>query len=303
MLNHNYLPRKITCTSLTLALLMGLSPLANAGESLLGVTKGAEPLPKGAKELYQKFNCRADKGSGDYHALDFATEFEYGISHRFAASIALLGHHVKTSGLIIDGYIPEENQRTALSGIELGVQYAFLTPALDDIGLATSFNLEYDTVDKHSGQNKDTLSATLGLQLQKYFLDGQLVWLANAGLETTHATRQPIASLDPTVEWPTFAEMEIGLALASGLSYRYTTNWSVGFEGLYEEEYETEVGQERWSLFAGPSIHYGGKTFWSTLSYLTQVNGGGERYDGQPSNKHLIEKTHSELRLMLGYNF
>lgn len=45
------------------------------------------------------------------------------------------------------------------------------------------------------------------------------------------------------------------------------------------------------------------KTFWGTLSYLEQLKGGGESYDGQPSDLHLIEKTEREVVLTIGYNF
>lgn len=286
-----------------LALLLANNP-AQASEALLGYTSGSEPLPQGAKELYQTFKFRSDKGEGNYEAVDFITEFEYGVSNRFSTSVALFGHSIDTSGLIIDGYLPEEKNITKFSGVEFGFKYAFLTPALDDIGLSTSFHLEYDTIDKHSGQDKNTLSAVLGLQLQKYFLDGQLVWMGNLDLETTHAHRQKISGLDPAIEWPTDPEMEIGIAMATGVSYRFAPNWSIGVEALYEEEYETEVGRERWSLFAGPSIHYGGKQYWSTLTYLPQLAGGGETYEGQTEDDlHLIEKTKQEVKFTVGYNF
>jgi len=40
------------------------------------------------------------------------------------------------------------------------------------------------------------------------------------------------------------------------------------------------------------------------LSYLPQISGGGEKYDGQTDeNLHLIEKTKQEIRLKLGFNF
>jgi hypothetical protein len=135
-------------------------------------------------------------------------------------------------------------------------------------------------------------------------MDGQLVWLGNADLETTHATRDPIKGINDEAVWPTKPEMEIGVGLSTGLSYRFAPNWSVGAETIYETEYETEVGQERWSLFAGPSIHYGNKHFWSTLTVLGQLSGGGETYDNQSdTNLHLIEKTKQEVKFKLGYNF
>ncbi|WP_319557615.1 DUF6662 family protein [Thiomicrorhabdus sp.] len=281
-----------------------LAPVANASEGLLGYTKGAEPLPEGALEFYQTFVQRSDKGAGYYEATDFITELEYGVSNRFSASISLFGHSIDTHGLHIDGYLPQDKNITQLSGFEVSAAYAFLTPALDDIGLSTSVTLEYDTIDKHSGQDKDTLSVILGLQLQKYFLDGQMVWLGNFDMETTHANRSAITGINDQDVWPTEPEMEIALGVSTGLSYRFAPNWSMGIEAVYEEEHETEVGLERWSLFAGPSIHYGGKKFWSTLTYLPQISGGGETYPSQAdTDLHLIEKTKQEIKFTIGYNF
>ena len=51
-------------------------------------------------------------------------------------------------------------------------------------------------------------------------------------------------------------------------------------------------------------VHYGGKDWWGTLSWLPQIRGGGEKYPGQTNaNLHLIEKTKQEIRLKIGFNF
>ena len=119
------------------------------------------------------------------------------------------------------------------------------------------------------------------------------------------ARRAPIADLPPTVEWSTAPEMEIGYKAGTGLSYRVARNWFVGGEVIYDTEFETEVGQERWSVQMGPAVHYGSKDWWATLSYLSQVNGGGfETYPGQTdTGLHLIEKTKQEIRFKVGLNF
>ncbi|BCN93475.1 hypothetical protein THMIRHAM_12600 [Thiomicrorhabdus immobilis] len=302
-MNNKTLLLASTLASMTLS--STYATMAFAGENLLGYTKGSEPLPKGALEFYQIFTQRSDKGQGSYSALDSITELEYGVSNRFTVSGALIGRSVDTKGLIIGGYLPQEKtQGLTLSGFEATAKYAFLTPALNDIGLSTSVGIEYDTIDKHSGQDKETISINLGLQAQKYFMDGQMVWLGNLDMETTHATRAKIDGINDEEEWPTNPEMEIGLGMSTGLSYRFASNWSFGAEALYEMEYETEVGLERWSLFAGPSIHYGDKHFWSTLTFLSQISGGGETYENQSdTNLHLIEKTKQEIKFKIGYNF
>ena len=71
--------------------------------------------------------------------------------------------------------------------------------------------LEYSWLDKHSGRDKDTVSADVDLLAQKYFLDAQLVWVGNLGFEATYADRAPIADLPAGFDWPTDPEMEIEL--------------------------------------------------------------------------------------------
>lgn len=98
--------------------------------------------------------------------------------------------------------------------------------------------------------------------------------------------------------------MEIGFKAGTGLSYRFAPNWFVGGEIVYETEFETEMGQERRSVQAGPTLHYGSKDWWLSVSYLPQISGGGEKYDNQADdNLHLIEKTKQELRVKVGFEF
>jgi hypothetical protein len=88
------------------------------------------------------------------------------------------------------------------------------------------------------------------------------------------------------------------------LSYRVAPRWFVGAEIVYDTEFETEVGQERWSVQAGPSVHYAQQKWWATLTWLPQLRGGGEMYEGQTeTDLHLIEKTETEVRLKVGFNF
>jgi hypothetical protein len=284
--------------------LAGANP-SHADENLFGYVKGAEPLPKGAQELYQWVTYRADKGAGHYEAVDWKTEFEYGVSDRFAALLALKALSIDTEDLLVDGYVPgDKNIGFEFSGFELGAKYSFLQPAKHPIGLAMYWSFDYDMLDPHSGQDKDTLSAEMQLLAQKYFLDGQLIWVANAGYEATYAKRAEIANLPPGFDWPTDPEMELELKLGTGLSYRFVNNWYLGAEALYETEFETEVGQERWTWFAGPSLHYGGKRWWATLTYFYQLAGGGEQHPAQDDfDLHLIEKTKFEIRFKVGFNF
>lgn len=277
----------------------------HAGEHFLGYTKGAETLPAGARELYVIATERAGKGAGHYAATDYQAEFEYGVTDRFSASFALRAMTLETDGIVIDGYLPGARDFAFKSaGAEIGGLYNFLRPAKDAIGLSAYFSLEYAWLDPHSGRRKDTISTELGLALQKYFFEGELVWMGNLGLETTYADRAPIEDLPEGFDWPTDPEMEIELTVATGLSYRLAPRWFIGAETEFQTEFETEVGQERWSLFAGPSLHYGSQKWWATLTWFGQVAGGGEQFAAQDdTHLHLIEKTKTEFRLKIGLNF
>ena len=287
-----------------------LTQAAQADESLLGYIKGAETLPKGSVELDQTFTYRDDKGAGSYHAWDSKTEIEYGVTDRFTAAGYLKAQSIDMHGLVVDGYLPgNEDYNMKPSGVEASFKYNFLSPAKDDFGLAGYLSLGYDWLDKHSGQDKDKYSIEAELLAQKYFMEGQLIWVGNVGMGAAHAKRDALsasrlASLPAGFDWPTTPEMEIELKAGTGASYRFAPNWYVGAETLYETEFETEVGQERWSLFAGPTLHYGGKDWWATLTWFQQLRGGGEKFDGQDdTGLHLIEKTKQEVRLKFGIEF
>jgi hypothetical protein len=287
---------------------LGIAFFANtacADENLFGYVKGAEPLPRHAKELYAIATQREGKGSGHYEAWDYEGEFEYGVTDRLATSIAVEAMSIDTSGIVIDGYLPKDNKYSLkFSGIDASLKYNFLSAAKDALGLSYYVGLDRKWIDPHSGQDKDEISLEQKLLLQKYFLDGQLVWVGNLDFEATRAVRHAIADLPEGFDWPTEPEMELEVGVATGLTYRFASNWFAGAEVLYVQENETEVGLERWSTQAGPSIHYGSAKWWATVTWFPQLKGGGEKYPEQRERDlHLIEKTEQEVRLKFGYNF
>lgn len=296
--------KSIKWSAVALSCGLALSQSAYSDEGLFGYVKGAEPLPKGALDFEQWFTWRGGKDLGSYNALDTKTELEYGITDRFAASIAMWGLGINSSGLMIDAYIPGDKKYPwRPDGVEAAVKYNYLTPALDDFGLAQYTSLSYFWYDVNSGYRKNVYAFETFLLAQKYFLDGQLVWAGNLGIEADSATRQPIQGLPEDFEWPLTPEMEIAITISTGLTYRIFSNWFVGAEIFYQTEHETVVGQERWSLQAGPTIHYAAKDWWATLTWMPQLVGGGTPFPGQTYNQQLIEKTSQEVRFKIGINF
>ncbi|PWT75941.1 MAG: hypothetical protein C5B46_02010, partial [Proteobacteria bacterium] len=215
------------------------------------------------------------------------------------------GLGINTSGIMIDAYVPGDKKYTwKPAGIEAAFKYNFLSPAKDDIGLSQYVATSYFWQDVNSGQRKDSYSVEGFLIAQKYFLDAQLIAAANLGIEATSADRKAIDGLPPDFEWPLTPEMEIEVTASAGLTYRFAPSWFIGAEVFYQTEHETTVGQERWLLQLGPTLHYGGQKWWATLSWMPQVRGGGLMYPGQTdTNLHLIEKTKQEIRFKIGLNF
>ena len=286
------------------------STAANADENLFGYAKGAETMPAGAYEFDQQFTYRGDKGVGTYRAWDSKSEIEYGVTDKFNASAYVRAQAIDTKNIVIDAYIPGDNKYgPRVSGVGTEFKYMFLSPAKDDFGLAGYLDLGYNWLDPHSGLGKTSYTVEMQLIAQKYFMEGQLVWVGNLGIESTYAHRNELsaartASLPADFDWPAHNEMEVELKAGTGLTYRFAPNWSVGAEALYEIEYETVVGPERWSLFAGPNIHYGGEKFWATVTWFPQIKGYGRPKDAQlDDNLQLIEKTKQEIRVKFGYDF
>lgn len=287
------------------AVCLSVPDVAHADENLFGYNAGAETLPKGSGEIYVFNTLRSDKGQGHYRALDTELEAEYGVTDRIQLSAAASFLTIDTAGLTIDGYLPKAiDKGPRFSGIEVAAKFNVLSPALDNFGLAVITSAEFKRLDPHSGQKKTEYEAHTVLAAQKYFMQGQMVWVGNLGLKAGYEDRKAIANLPEGFDWPTDPEMEIELSAGTGLTYRIAPSWFIGAETQWTSEYETEVGNERWSLFAGPTIHYGGKKLWATLTWFPQITGGGEKYVGQTDdNLHLIEKTKDEFRLKLGYVF
>jgi hypothetical protein len=277
---------------------------AQAEENLFGYNSGAETLPEGSVELYVNNTLRSDKGQGTYRAIDSELEAEYGITDRIQLSGSLNFLTIKADGLVIDGYLPLPiDKGPRFAGLEAKAKFNVLSPALDDYGLAIQTSVEWKRLDPHSGQDKTEYEGKVLLAGQKYFRQGQIVWVQNLGLKAGLADRAAIAGLPAGFDWPTDPEAEIELSAGTGLTYRLAPNWFIGAETQWTAEYETEVGNERWSVFAGPTIHYGGRRVWATLTWFPQIVGGGETYPGQTGNLHLVEKTKQEFRLKLGLNF
>jgi hypothetical protein len=261
----------------------------NADENYFGYSYGSETLPAGGKELYQWITLREGKSAGDYQALDLKTEYEVGLSERWQASVYLNFSRFDIQGVSGFGDI---DGAWNWNGTQVSFKYNWLSPYKDALGVAFYIEPGYARYQSASGQRQDEIELEPKLILQKNFLDDQLVAVFNLTpeVELEHETET-----NGEKEW----EPELKLEATGGVSYRFIPNWFGGLEARYDSGYPKFEKREYYAYFAGPNLHYGGKDWWFTLTYLPQIYGEPNE-DGR---LHLAEHEEREYRLKLGYNF
>lgn len=272
---------------------------AQADENYFGYSYGAETLPKGATEAYLWATDRRGKAEGHYDAQDYKLELEHGLTNRLQVSgyANFASHHIR-------GLEPEfksVDRDLGFQGLQASVKYNVLSPYKDGIGLAFYVEPGWKRIHKVKGERVTEFELELKAIVQKNFLDDKLIWATNLTFEPEwekEKTFDPLTSTSET-EW----EKELAIELTTGLSYRVAPNWFVGAEGRYHSEYPDwtrGLHREHYAIFAGPTIHYGGKKWWFTATYLPQIT-GAPRDSGR--SIHLDEHEKREVRLKIGYNF
>ena len=150
----------------------------------------AETLPAGATQIQHELKVRHDKGKGNYVAFNNRTTIEYGVTSRFSIRGGVRLQSIDSSGLLVDGYLPgDESYELRFAGFDARGKYKFLNTAEHFIGLSGHLEVDYLMKDPHSGLDKEYWALETGLNAQKYFLEGQLVWAGNLGLKAARARR------------------------------------------------------------------------------------------------------------------
>jgi len=279
---------------------LGLAGLAatpaQADEQYFGYTYSSEVLPKGQTEAELWATDRRGKADGHFDAQDCRIELEHGFTNRLtiAGYANFAGNHIR-------GLDPDErtDRDFAFRGLSAEFKYNVLSPYKDGIGLTLYAEPGWSRI--HGGGEKGTeYELELKAIVQKNFLDDRLIWAANFTFEPEWEKEKEVdeVSGETEIEW----EKELKLAVSSGLSYRVAPGWHAGVEGRYASVYPhwtDGLHRETYAVFAGPSIHYGGKKWWGTLTYLPQLFGSPS--PGRSLALDEFEKR--ELRLKIGYNF
>lgn len=269
-----------------------------ADENYFAYSYGAEGTPKGASEAYLWITDRRGKGEGEYNAQDYRLELEQGITNRLAISGYVNMRSVKARGL--EPEIDDVNRDFAFQGLNVAFKYNVLSPYKDGLGLTFYVEPGWSRIASISGERTTEYELEFKTLLQKNFLNDKLVWVTNLVAEPEwerEKEENPVTGEIET-EW----EKELVLEATTGLGYRVTPSWVLGLEGRYRGIYPdwTEgLNREAYAVSAGPSVHYSGKKWWFTATYLPQLF-------GSPSpgrSRTLDEFEKRELRLKVGYFF
>lgn len=291
-----------------------------ADEQLFGYTQVSETMPKGTGQIYQWFTQRSGKGSGTYIGRDFRTELEYGLTDRIQNSfyLNLSGHKINNAQSNINSMMhmhhalsnefPNKNTKVEFNGISNALKFNILSPFIPNkfgnIGFALYVEPSYSTVHKVTGEDMKEYGVETRIIFQKNFLNDRGTFAFN--INTEFEKRK----MDGSDEW----EDELALEFTSGLTYLVKSNWYLGLEARYHSEYPAEDARggfshspnygrrEHWAVFVGPTVHYAGKEWWITATYLPQIVGAVDT-EGQHGNKHLGEHEMNEFRVKVAYNF
>jgi len=268
---------------------------------------------KGEVEFEQWVTARSEKEHGNYNAIDFREEFEYGVTDNFQLALYLNHRYVyansdvpaedpahpenrlpgryKTGGEDVRGSHnparPFDDYRFESVSFE-GI-YRLLSPYKDPIGLAMYFE---PTI------GDDEKELEWKVILQKNWFEDRLVWALNINYELEFEKADEGGyERDGIFEWFT------------GVSYRFIRNWSAGLEFWNRHEFADATVHEHSAYFIGPTIHYGGERWWATLGFLHQLPIGQafshEDKEFAAHNGYIFGDEHEKyyVRLRVGFEF
>lgn len=115
--------------------------------------------------------------------------------------------------------------------------------------------------------------------VQKNFRDDRLVLAANL----TYAPEFRHVSDDNNLKTRIWQE-ETDANIDLGATYRFRCNWSLGFELINEREFNSFnfTHESNSGYYLGPTIHYGGKHFFATATFIEQMPWASSHVDTVP---------------------
>ena len=263
--------------------------VALADEQIFGYLYTPETLPKGAFEFEQWITANFEQSQGDYLNLPMRSEFEYGVTDNFQASIYLNYSYINANRNGVDGTtsgpgVPQNAdplarfEATRWDSVSAEFIYRVLSAYKDPIGFGLYFEPAY-------GPRESELEGKL--LFSKHFLEDRLVLAMNLNFEWEWEKKTGnLLAEEP--EFPT-TERESEFELQLGASYLFAPGWRAGVE--YRNVYHyvghtifSSSNKEWQAQFLGPNIHYGSKDWWMTLTALMQLTNAkayNEEYRGE----------------------
>ena len=202
---------------LALFLLLSIASL-RADEQLFGFVRGAETLPAQRSEIYQFVTLHEGKSEGTYVSTDFETEYEYGFTDRFQASLSLEQHYFYNQGVDGERDALDDKNNYRFGGVEGSAKYRILSPFKDPLRLAVRLEAGYLINDEVDGLRQHDRYLKPEIDLQKVFWMTRLICNADFGAEWAWG-KQPAEQY----------LRELALEGAAGMAYRFA---EIGLPGL-----------------------------------------------------------------------
>jgi len=287
-----------------------------ADEPLLGFLYTTDLLPKNGQEFEQWATWRHRKASGQFDLLEGQTEYSYGVTDSLQLSGYLIYDWTQayrngpdgttTSPEPYSAYFPGPyshfNSTKFIAGAFEAI-WRVRSPYTDPVGIAFLFEPEI-------GPRFQEL--TVKAIFQKNFLDDRLVLVGNAtwAPEVRELPGDPGAALGSGTDRPN-TNIETDVNFGVGASYRFTSNWAVGWEVQNEREINRFAlfDHSQWmgnAVYTGPTIHYASQHFFATLTWWQQLPIAHNYMDpsmivnGYDTD---VDFEHTRVRLKLGYYF
>jgi Family of unknown function (DUF6662) len=263
-----------------------------ADEQILGFVRGAETLPAQRSELYQFVTFHEGKSEGTYYAWDLETEYEYGFTDRFQASLAIGQNYFYNRGVDGDRDALGNKNDYRFQGVEGSAKYRILSTFKDPLGVALRLESGYLLHDEVDGLKQHDRYIKPEIDFQKDYLEDRLIYDLNFGAEWAWG-KKPAEQYSK--EW--------AVEGAAGVAYRFAPNWFAGAEIHSRWEYPQFdfYNFEHRVFYAGPSIHYSQQRWWVTLTWNYQVYGKG--VDEPADGETFAEESRQLVRLKVGLNF
>jgi hypothetical protein len=239
-------------TALPLAALVGA---ASANDRHFAYTYETAVLPPGSRELEVSTTLREGREQF-YSELDHRLEFETGVAENLMTAFYLNWNNVTAQ---VDDPAAGAGLETALEwqGVSSEWKWKLMDPVADAVGLALYAEVSYNTT---------------GFEIEPKVLFDKKIgdWLFAANLLSEFEYE---SGIDETELEEIAPEVNLGVTRAigkrfhAGLELRQKNAFMKTADGSGEEELELNYS----SLFLGPSISYGGDTWWASFTLLPQL--------------------------------